>query len=220
MFKLAWRFLGIVKTKKNPLLSKHECALWTPCTMQLLKEKICKVSFRIYALAETSFKIVVCRAFLMKTLKLECWIHKCPKLLYYRVRLQKPRPNQPCDFRWKNIPGKSNFSSAVIKTGNRHLTSLKTLNWARNPALNVDVSKSDPPYMQITSCRSFSGKMSNIRMYSFFLELKRSYRLMQILLVDFGTAFWLSRNIDFATTWVNYRWSLPFFKYCYGYFTC
>ena len=113
------------QNQKKPLLSKHECALWTPCTMQFLKEKICKVSFRIYALAETSFEIVFCRAFLMKTLKHECWIHTCPKLLYYRVRPKKPRPNQPCDYRWKNIPRKSNFSSAIIKTGNRHLTSLK-----------------------------------------------------------------------------------------------
>lgn len=124
MFKLAWRFLGIVKTKKRPLLSKHECALWTPCTMRLLKGKICKISFRIFALAETSFKIVFCQAFLMKTLKHECWIHTCPKLLFCRVRPKKPRP-KPCDFRWKNIPRKSNFSSAIIKTGNRHLKSLK-----------------------------------------------------------------------------------------------
>ena len=154
----------------------------------------------------------------MKTRKHECWIHTCPKLLFYRVRRKKPRPNQPCDFRWKNIPRKSNFSSSIIKTGNRLLTSLKY--WVRNPALNVDGFKRDPPYMQIASFRSFSGKMSNIRMYSFFLELKRSYRLMQIFFVDFGTAFWSSINIDFATTWGNYRWPLPFFKNCYGYFTC
>lgn len=36
------------------------------------KEKICKVLFRVYALAETSFKIAFCGAFLMKTRKHEC----------------------------------------------------------------------------------------------------------------------------------------------------